>query len=161
MDKTTDRNLKTIVNYTGNPRLVLAPMFVFFTPYRRTFSPTIPLNYIASPRDTRAKKIYPQQLFWQKFSLTPKPSPRCNVIAVCHTWPVVADDSSIFKNAEPEKIKLKLRPRCPLRSTTLGYSTLKWNIRWQHSFVWRKPAWQALVTRAVHWTARFQEIQGF
>lgn len=47
VDKTTDRNFKTIINYFGNPRLLLTPMFLLL-PVIRDISDPPPL-YLVNP----------------------------------------------------------------------------------------------------------------
>ena len=54
MKKAIERNFKTIVNYMGNPRLLLAPMFLLLPVIRDISDP--PFQCLVNPRDPRAKK---------------------------------------------------------------------------------------------------------
>ena len=53
VDKTTERNFKTMVNYMGNPRLLLAPMFLLLPVIREISDP--PSQSLVNPRDPQAK----------------------------------------------------------------------------------------------------------
>ena len=53
VDKTAERNLKTMINYVGNPRLLLAPIFLLLPVIRDISDP--PSQYLVTPRDPRAK----------------------------------------------------------------------------------------------------------
>ena len=49
VDKTTERDFETIVIYMGNPRLLLAPMFLCYPLFVRYVC-------LVNPRDLRAKR---------------------------------------------------------------------------------------------------------
>ena len=55
VDKTTKLNFKTIVNYMGNPRLLLARVFLLLPVIRDIPDP--PSQYLVNPRDPRTKKV--------------------------------------------------------------------------------------------------------